>query len=990
MNVIPKTLLAKVIEVNEDKCMNCHACIVACPVKYCNDGSSDHVTVNSDMCIACGKCLDACTHKARTYIDDFDAFLQDVKTDEKIIAIVAPSIAASFPNQYLNINGWLKSRGVSFIFDVSFGAELTVKSYVNHIKKNKPQTTISQPCPAIVTYIEIYKPELIKYLAPADSPMLHSIKMIKHYYPEYKDYKVAVVSPCIAKKREFAETGIGDYNIAMKSLDAYFQEQNIDLNDYPKVDFDNPKAERAVLFSTPGGLLKTAERSIPGITEKSRKIEGKDSVYDYLDKLPEVIEKKMAPLLIDCLNCENGCNGGPVTLAKDKSVDEIEYHVNERSKHYKEHYAKMNGSADNIENTLNKYWQEGLYKRKYTNHWKNVDLKYPNKSELNYIFESMHKYSDQDIYNCVSCGYNSCEKMAMAIFNGLNKPENCHYYLQKEKDISQEKIKKSERRVNNILETSHDGFVQIDNDYIIQQANMAFKLMVKRKDVVGRSFYDFVNDNNKKILSKHRRLREKGENSSYELTMQQTDGQEVLCLISGAPMLNEKAEIIGAFAMISDITELKKAEIELRESHDNLENKVIERTEELNEMLEELRVSNETVHSYNQKLEKLSIVASKIDNATIIMDSIGTIEWVNEGFSRMLNLSGSQVIGRNIVNKNSTEHIRAKINTVIEQGKAVNYEFEQRNNGSASRWLQFTITPILNEDKTIRKLIAIGADISSMKEKEFEILNQKEEIESQRDFAKIQSESIYSSITYASRIQSALLPPKKLMDSLLDEYFVLYKPRNIVSGDFYWIGENNNKVVLVSADCTGHGVPGAFMSMLGISFLNEIIKSELSISSSTLLNKLRESVIKSLRQTGEYGESNDGMDVSVITIDKESKIIQFSGAYSSILLLRDKEVFHYKGDPMPIGISDQSTTSFNEKQISYADGDSVYMFSDGYIDQFGGSQNRKFRMQPFKDLLLNIQNNTMNEQKEILNSSLEDWKGQDEQTDDILVLGVKL
>ncbi len=417
MNFIPKTSLAKVISVEDEKCVNCHACIVACPVKFCNDGSDDHVKVNPDMCIACGKCLSACTHEARKYIDDFDIFMTDIKKEEKILAIVAPSIAASFPNQYLNLNGWLKSIGVNFIFDVSFGAELTVKSYVNHINKNNPQTTISQPCPAIVTYIELYKPELIKYLAPADSPMLHSIKMIKHYYPEYSDYKIAVVSPCLAKKREFEETGIGDYNIAIKSLDNYFKDKHINLDDYSKVDFDNPKAERAVVFSSPGGLLKTAERSIPGISDVSRKIEGKESVYEYLDKLPDVIAKKMSPLVVDCLNCENGCNGGPVTNANNKSVDEIEYYVNQRSRDYKEHYAKSNGSTENIDDILNSFWQEGLYERKYKNLWNNVELKYPNKAETDDIYVKMHKYSDEDIYNCISCGYNSCEKMAMAIFN---------------------------------------------------------------------------------------------------------------------------------------------------------------------------------------------------------------------------------------------------------------------------------------------------------------------------------------------------------------------------------------------------------------------------------------------------------------------------------------------------------------------------------------------------------------------------------------------
>ena len=314
--------LIKIIDVDKEKCVNCHVCINACPVKYCNDGSGDYVTVNKNLCIACGNCLTACTHNARYYIDDFNAFINDLNKGEKIALIVAPSVAASFPGKFLNLNGWFKSIGVDAIFDVSFGAELTVPSYINHIKKNNPQTVIAQPCAAIVTYIEIFRPELLGYLAPADSPMLHTVKMIKTFYEKFKNHKIAVISPCLAKKREFEETGLGDYNVSYKSIEAYLTQNKISLNKFDKVDYDNPPAERAVLFSTPGGLMQTAERWIPEIRYKTRKIEGVHTIYDYLDNLPKMILERKSPLLVDCLNCEKGCNGGPLTLAKDKPVDE--------------------------------------------------------------------------------------------------------------------------------------------------------------------------------------------------------------------------------------------------------------------------------------------------------------------------------------------------------------------------------------------------------------------------------------------------------------------------------------------------------------------------------------------------------------------------------------------------------------------------------------------------------------------------------------------
>ncbi|HPB65143.1 MAG TPA: [Fe-Fe] hydrogenase large subunit C-terminal domain-containing protein, partial [Spirochaetales bacterium] len=207
--------LPPVIAVDEGTCVNCHMCIAVCPVKYCIDGSGDKVTINPDLCIGCGSCVKVCTQKARVIIDDAARFVEALGRGEKLVAVVAPAIAASYPGEHRRFLGWLKGLGVSACFDVSFGAELTVRSYLRHIEATRPELVIAQPCPAIVNYIEIYRPELLGYLAPADSPMLHTIKMIREYYPAYRDHKILVVSPCAAKKREFEETGAGDYNVTL-------------------------------------------------------------------------------------------------------------------------------------------------------------------------------------------------------------------------------------------------------------------------------------------------------------------------------------------------------------------------------------------------------------------------------------------------------------------------------------------------------------------------------------------------------------------------------------------------------------------------------------------------------------------------------------------------------------------------------------------------------------------------------------------------------
>ena len=460
--------LKKIISVDKEKCVNCHACISACPVKYCNDGSGDYIKINDDMCIACGACIKSCTHEARIGIDDFENFITDLETN-KFIAIVAPAVAANFENQYLNFNGFLKKIGIEKIFDVSFGAELTVKTYLEYIKKNNPKTVIAQPCPAIVSYIQIYKPELLEYLAPCDSPMLHTIKMIKKFYPKYKNHQILVISPCYAKAREFEETNIKAYNVTFKSFDDYFKKNNINLSKFEKMDYDNPPAERAVLFSSPGGLMRTVEREVPEISNKIRKIEGINTIYHYLDTLKENIDKGISPILIDCLNCEMGCNGGTGTLNQEKSVDEIESLIEKRNEEAIKNYSKKgilkNNNKKQINKTLNKFWKKDLYKRKYTDLSKNNNITIPSEREKKEIFENMKKFTEKDTHNCSSCGYGTCESMSKAIFNQLNKEENCHFYKQIIIQEEHEKALLEEKKAKKALEEAQEMKEKLEERY---------------------------------------------------------------------------------------------------------------------------------------------------------------------------------------------------------------------------------------------------------------------------------------------------------------------------------------------------------------------------------------------------------------------------------------------------------------------------------------------------------------------------------------------
>jgi serine phosphatase RsbU (regulator of sigma subunit) len=253
-----------------------------------------------------------------------------------------------------------------------------------------------------------------------------------------------------------------------------------------------------------------------------------------------------------------------------------------------------------------------------------------------------------------------------------------------------------------------------------------------------------------------------------------------------------------------------------------------------------------------------------------------------------------------------------------------------------------------------------------------------------------QKKEITDSIQYASRIQKAILPPKEYIDQLLPSHFIIYRPRDIVSGDYYWITEKGPKIYIMAADCTGHGVPGAFMSMLGVAFLNEIISKNIEISANQLLNDLRKQVISSLHQTGREGENQDGMDVALYILDNQEMNLEYSGANNSLFIYRGEELIELKADKMPIGIHRLADTSFTNYKIDIKKEDMVYAFSDGYPDQFGGPSGKKLMIKNFKRTLQEIHTKPMEEQKLILEKTLDDWMHGTHQIDDILVMGVRI
>ena len=283
---------------------------------------------------------------------------------------------------------------------------------------------------------------------------------------------------------------------------------------------------------------------------------------------------------------------------------------------------------------------------------------------------------------------------------------------------------------------------------------------------------------------------------------------------------------------------------------------------------------------------------------------------------------------------------------------------------------------------------------AALDERRILLEKQSTELKEQREELILQKEEIISSINYAQRMQSAILPPEAYITELLNENFILYKPKDIVSGDFYWIKQVKHYIILVSADCTGHGVPGAFMSMLGISHLNEIVQNREVTQANQILNELRKQIKNSLRQSGNREGSRDGIDIALCVIDTRKNIMQYSGANNPIYIISNnngESVFkEIKADPMPVGVHFSSDKSFTNHEIQLEIGDTFYIFSDGFVDQIGGNNNHRFTSEKFKKLLLDIHDQPMYEQKEILEETLKDWMGEHSQRDDILVIGARV
>lgn len=549
----------EIIGINEENCTNCHQCIAVCPVKICNNGSGEVIKFNNDLCIGCGRCIETCIRShggiieksARFVIDDAPQFMADLPHKE-IVALIAPSAQSNFDLKKLITA--LKLLGIKGVYDVSLGAEITIACYHDAIQSGKAKIpVIATPCPAIVKFIELNHPNLIEHMAPIGSPVYNLAVYVQSLHP---NAKLAFISPCLAKRREFQENRAVKYNVTYQSIQKILHDNDINLELLDDGQFDNDVAAGiATSFSTPGGLKESYLFHYPDTLASSiTKVEGRIVFEKYLDDLESSITKgnTALPLIVDVLSCKKGCNMGVGCINHNKSVDEIECAVATRS--------EVGTSDDRVNKRLEEFLDNTLKNHNFAyNNYIDLSenhLEIPNEDELQNIYIDMHKFEERDFRNCAACGYNSCYQMAVAVFNGLNKAQNCHMYQEKELRIEQQALRNIHNELTNVFDTMSDGVIVLNQEGRISQFNRAVQNIVGYSDeaLIGVYVVDLFSGKAPNTLN----LYQTGQ--SFDDTEILLDGKrgKIHATASGKPIYGENKQVIGATIILRPIAQVQQ------------------------------------------------------------------------------------------------------------------------------------------------------------------------------------------------------------------------------------------------------------------------------------------------------------------------------------------------------------------------------------------------------------------------------------------------
>ncbi len=411
--------------------------------------------------------------------------------------------------------------------------------------------------------------------------------------------------------------------------------------------------------------------------------------------------------------------------------------------------------------------------------------------------------------------------------------------------------------------------------------------------------------------------------------------------------------------------------------------------EEIRQNLEEIHAMHDSLLISQNKLKQLSLIAQNTSDCMIITDSEGFALWVNDGFYKLTGYTIEDIRDRKpgrilqgkATDPETVKRIREKLsNREVVMEDIINYDKSGRK-----YWTRILINPVF-ENGELTNFIAVQNDITERKNSQDAIEQQKKQIEALY-------KDVTTSINFAQKIQTAILPQKREIDEYLPQNFIIYKPKNIVSGDFYWFYATGHQFIIVAADCTGHGVPGAFMSLIGNDLLNQIVVGRQILQPSLILKELNEEIRVAFRQDKIL--NHVGMDLAICMIEnygqgKTNKKLWYAGAKSPLIYVRNNQIHKIDPSGVVLGVTNQKEFIFEQHQITIDSPTSFYLFSDGYHDQFGGSNNEKMKKKHFQELLFQVNQLPMEEQGKLLAEWFEDWKGNKKQTDDVMVIGFKI
>ncbi len=508
-------------------------------------------------------------------------------------------------------------------------------------------------------------------------------------------------------------------------------------------------------------------------------------------------------------------------------------------------------------------------------------------------------------------------------------------------------------------------------------------------------------------LSTHPKIREiVNEAITYRKTVRYLNshiigGKKIWLQTTITPLI-EQGRVTELIAIESDVTKYKEAEQQILQQKNELEqkNKLLEeynrmlqqqkkelskKNQELIQQQEELKANTEILQVTIKRLRQFSIILNEVDNIIYVLDLNGKLTWVNKAFTKATGftlIEFTKNYKKSIIEFDRHSRVEEYFYDVLRTKRPVTYTAWLINKSGQKIWLQSSLTPIINSDGNIEYIVAIETDITRLKETEEKLA--------------LQHKEIRSSIEYASRIQEAILPMKIFLEAVFDKnYFIFNKPRDIVSGDFYWAKYHNGKIFFAVADATGHGIPGAFMSVLGIMALNLVISKLNDLRPNKFLSELKEAIIHLLHQRGKEDETRDSMDIALCVFDFKERVLEYAGAYIPLYLVREKSdtkeivVKYYPADNTTIGY-DEHPNVFTTHLIRLQPNDMIYITTDGYLDQFGGERNKKFKRKRFMNMIRDIFKLSVYDQQLVVRETFENWKGANFQVDDVLVFGLRI